>query len=89
MVARLERIRTALEKETGQVVSLNCWAEAAGIDEKLLRQHLHFGWYCRDELIRSTKSLVLYLARNYRGAGIPSEDLLQVCLTSIWCFHSL
>ncbi|KAF3446708.1 hypothetical protein FNV43_RR11888 [Rhamnella rubrinervis] len=77
MVAKLEGIRTALENETGRVVSLSCWAEAAGIDEKLLLQHLHFGWYCRDELVRSTRSLVLYLARNYRGAGIPWEDLLQ------------
>lgn len=78
MISKLEQIRTALEKETGGVVSLSFWAEAAGVDEKTLQQQLHFGWHCRDELIRSTKSLVLYLARNYRGIGIALDDLLQV-----------
>ncbi|KAJ4708139.1 RNA polymerase sigma factor [Melia azedarach] len=77
VVANLERIRTTLEKETGQVVSLKCWAEAAGVSEKVLQQHLGFGWYCRDELLRSTRSLVLFLARNYKGLGIPFSDLLQ------------
>ncbi|KAL5558613.1 hypothetical protein UlMin_034824 [Ulmus minor] len=76
-VAKLERIRTVLEKETGRVTSLSSWAEAAGVDEKVLLQQLHFGWYCRDELLRSTKSLVLFFVRNYRGLGIASEDLLQ------------
>ena len=79
MVAELERIRRTLEEETGRVASLSCWAEAAGLDEKVLQHHLHYGWWCRDELIRSTHSLVLYLARNYRGQGIALEDLIQVC----------
>lgn len=77
VVANLERIRTTLEEETGRIVSLSCWAEAAKLTEKALQQHLHYGWYCRDELIRSTRSLVLYFARNYRGLGIAHEDLIQ------------
>ncbi|GMN40034.1 hypothetical protein TIFTF001_009264 [Ficus carica] len=77
VIAKLEQIRTALEKETGSVASLSCWAEAAGVDEKELQRNLNFGWHCRDELIRSTKPLVLFLARNYRGLGIALEDLLQ------------
>ncbi|XP_062101354.1 RNA polymerase sigma factor sigC [Humulus lupulus] len=77
MISKLEQIRTALEMESGGVVSLSSWAEAAGVDEKMLQQQLHFGWHCQDELIRSTKSLVLYIARNYRGLGIALSDLLQ------------
>ncbi|PPS15621.1 hypothetical protein GOBAR_AA04944 [Gossypium barbadense] len=77
VVANLERIRATLEEETGRIVSLSCWAEAAKLTEKVLQQHLHYGWYCRDELIRSTRSLVLYFARNYRGLGIAHEDLIQ------------
>ncbi|KDP34138.1 hypothetical protein JCGZ_07709 [Jatropha curcas] len=77
VLANLEKIRTTLEQETGRAVSLSCWAEAAGLDMKVLQQQLHFGWYCRDELVRSTRSLVLFLARNYRGMGIALEDLLQ------------
>ncbi|KAI9098010.1 hypothetical protein K1719_025781 [Acacia pycnantha] len=73
----LERIRAAMEEDTKEVVSLRSWAEAAGVDEKRLRQQLHYGLYCRDELIRSTRSLVLYLAKKYKGMGIASEDLLQ------------
>lgn len=83
MIADLERIKETLEKETGKVATLRCWAEAAGVHEKVLLQHLRFGWYCQDELIRSTRSLVLYLARNYRGLGVALDDLMQVCETYI------
>ncbi|KAL6207839.1 hypothetical protein ACLB2K_018792 [Fragaria x ananassa] len=77
VIADLERLKVTLEKETGKVPTLRCWAEAAGVDEKVLQQQLHFGWYCQDELVRSTRSLVLYLARNYRGLGVALDDLLQ------------
>ncbi|KAA8525195.1 hypothetical protein F0562_006941 [Nyssa sinensis] len=77
LVASLERIRTILEEETGQIAILSSWAEAAGVDKKVLQQHLQFGWCCRDELLRSTRSLVFYLARNYRGLGVAHEDLIQ------------
>lgn len=60
------------------MVSLSSWAEASGVDEKVLQQQLYHGYYCRDELIRSTRSLVLYFARKYKGMGIAMEDLLQV-----------
>ncbi|KAJ0971404.1 hypothetical protein J5N97_019363 [Dioscorea zingiberensis] len=76
-VAELERVRIQLEEKTGQATSYAKWAEAAGIDQKTLRQRLQFGWYCRDKLIRSTRSLVIYLAKNYRGKGIAFDDLLQ------------
>ncbi|KAM1289519.1 hypothetical protein ACFX2I_016771 [Malus domestica] len=77
VIANLERIKATLEKETGTVATLSCWAEAAGVHEKVLLQKLHFGWYCQDELIRSTRSLVIYLARSYRGLGVAMDDLLQ------------
>ncbi|GAY60577.1 hypothetical protein CUMW_203130 [Citrus unshiu] len=77
VVANLERIKTTLEKESGKAARLNCWAQAAGVSERVLKQHLAFGWYCREELIKSTRPLVLFLARNYRGLGIPFSDLLQ------------
>ncbi|XP_068471738.1 RNA polymerase sigma factor sigC isoform X2 [Phaseolus vulgaris] len=77
VLAELEKIRTALEEDTKRVVCLNHWAEASGVDEKVLQQLLHHGYYCRDELVRSSRSLVLYLARKYRGMGIALDDLLQ------------
>ncbi|ESQ45093.1 hypothetical protein EUTSA_v10010251mg [Eutrema salsugineum] len=77
IVADMERIRTKLEEESGKVASMSCWAEAAGMNEILLMRNLHYGWYCRDELLKSTRSLVLFLSRNYRGLGIAHEDLIQ------------
>ncbi|KAL2544953.1 RNA polymerase sigma factor sigC [Forsythia ovata] len=77
LVADLEKIRTLLEKETGQVASLNIWAEAARVEKKVLQQHLHHGWQCREGLLRSTRSLVVFIAKNYRGLGVAFEDLIQ------------
>ncbi|KAK7282948.1 hypothetical protein RIF29_12089 [Crotalaria pallida] len=77
VLAELEKIRAAIEEDTNQVASLSSWAEAAGVDDQVLKQNLLYGQYCRDELIRSTRSLVLYVARKYKGMGISMEDLLQ------------
>ncbi|KAG5540532.1 hypothetical protein RHGRI_020672 [Rhododendron griersonianum] len=78
LVDDLERIKTVLEEEIGQVASLSSWAEAARMDKKILLQHLRSGWYCKDELLRSAHSLVMYLARNYRGFGfLAFEDIIQ------------
>ncbi|KAM3378989.1 RNA polymerase sigma factor sigC isoform X1 [Capsicum galapagoense] len=77
LMAELERIRSILEEETGRVATFSSWAEAAGLEQKELQQRLHFGWYCRDDLLKSTRSLVLYLARNYRGLGVAFGDLIQ------------
>ncbi|CAA6671647.1 unnamed protein product [Spirodela intermedia] len=76
-VAKLERIRDELEERTGRASSFSRWAEAAGTDERTLQQRLHFGWYCKDSLLKSTRSLVIYLARSYRGMGIAFDDLIQ------------
>ncbi|KAK6140892.1 hypothetical protein DH2020_025354 [Rehmannia glutinosa] len=85
MVAELEKLRTILEEETGQIASLSSWAEAAGIKKKELQQHLYYGWHCRDELLRSTRSLVMFIAKNYWGLGVAFEDLVQVSFFSIVC----
>ncbi|XP_071705036.1 RNA polymerase sigma factor sigC isoform X1 [Rutidosis leptorrhynchoides] len=77
MVANLERIRNMLEEETGNMVSFSSWAAAAGVDKKELVENLQFGWCCRDELLRSTRSLVIYLAKNYNCQGIAFKDLIQ------------
>ncbi|MED6192114.1 hypothetical protein PIB30_007293 [Stylosanthes scabra] len=77
VLAELEKIREGIEEGTNQVASLRRWAEAAGVEEKVLQKQLRYCQRCRDELIQSTRSLVFYLARKYRGMGIALEDLLQ------------
>ncbi|KAK1311697.1 RNA polymerase sigma factor sigC [Acorus calamus] len=76
-VVKFERIRMKAEEKIGRAVSYAQWAEVAGIDERTLRQRLHFGWYCKDKLLKSTRSLVIYIARNYRGMGVAFDDLIQ------------
>ena len=78
VVANLERIRETLEKETGKISSMSCWANAAGVDIKDLQKQLQFGWFCQDELLRTTNSLVRFLSKKYRCSGLPMEDLVQV-----------
>ncbi|XP_023538506.1 RNA polymerase sigma factor sigC-like isoform X2 [Cucurbita pepo subsp. pepo] len=77
VVANLERIRETLEKETGKISSMSCWANAAGVDIKDLQKQLQFGWFCQDELLRTTNSLVRFLSKKYRCSGLPMEDLVQ------------
>ncbi|XP_042031853.1 RNA polymerase sigma factor sigC-like isoform X2 [Salvia splendens] len=77
MVAELEKLRVILEKDTGKMPRMSSWAEAAGVEKSELQRQLHYGWLCRDELLRSTRSLVLFIARNYWGLGVAFEDLIQ------------
>ncbi|CAM8961621.1 unnamed protein product [Rhodiola kirilowii] len=77
VVAHLESIKATLDKELGRPATLGNWAEAAKLDKKLLQQQLRFGWYCKDELLRSTRSLILYIAKTYRVVGVTFEDLIQ------------
>ncbi|XP_057799717.1 LOW QUALITY PROTEIN: RNA polymerase sigma factor sigC-like [Salvia miltiorrhiza] len=77
MVAGLEKLRMMLERDAGKTPSLSSWAEAAGVERNELQRQLHYGWHCRGELLRSTRSLVLFIARNYWGLGVAFEDLIQ------------
>uniref|UniRef100_A0A1D1XNI7 RNA polymerase sigma factor rpoD n=1 Tax=Anthurium amnicola TaxID=1678845 RepID=A0A1D1XNI7_9ARAE len=76
-VAKLEKARMELEKRTGKKASLLSWAQLAETDAKTLQHRLHYGWYCKDRLLKSTRPLVIYLARSYRGMGIAFDDLIQ------------
>ncbi|XP_073307024.1 RNA polymerase sigma factor sigC [Primulina huaijiensis] len=77
LVAELEKIRLILEEKTGEVPTLSSWAEATGVKKKELLHRLHYGWHCMDELVKSTRSLVLFIARNYRGLGVSFDVLIQ------------
>ncbi|KAJ8485142.1 hypothetical protein OPV22_017627 [Ensete ventricosum] len=76
-IANLEKICKELEEEIGRPPSYTRWAEAAGVDKRTLQWRLQFGWFCRDKLVKSTRSLVMFIAKNYRGMGIAFDDLLQ------------
>ncbi|EPS65656.1 hypothetical protein M569_09119, partial [Genlisea aurea] len=77
LVTELERIRKKVEDESGETPSFSRWAEAARIESKELKRRLNYGWHCRDQLLKSSRSLVVFIARNYWGLGIAFEDLIQ------------
>ncbi|KAJ3671070.1 hypothetical protein LUZ60_008496 [Juncus effusus] len=77
VAAELERLREKIETLTGRPVRIADWARAAGIDARALTQRLIFGSYCKNELVKSARPLVLYFVKKFRGMGVASEDLFQ------------
>ncbi|KAG1346661.1 putative RNA polymerase sigma factor sigC [Cocos nucifera] len=73
-VANLERTRIKLEEEIGQPATYARWAEAAGIDRKTLHQRLQFGWYCRDELIKSSEVHLYPFVNDEVGLSFLNSD---------------
>lgn len=57
------------------------WAAAAGVDQKTLRKRLNYGILCKDKMIKSNVRLVISIAKNYQGAGMNLEDLVQVFIS--------
>ncbi|XWS57941.1 hypothetical protein CRYUN_Cryun09bG0216200 [Craigia yunnanensis] len=53
------------------------WAAAAGVDQKTLRRRLNYGVLCKDKMIKSNIRLVISIAKNYQGAGMNLQDLIQ------------
>ncbi|EXB75636.1 RNA polymerase sigma factor rpoD [Morus notabilis] len=91
VVAKLEQIRTALEKETGSVASFSCWAEAAGVDEKALQQGVlqgaerfdhtrgyRFSTYVQYWIRKSMSQLVARHARGILVPGTLSKAINQI-----------
>ncbi|KAG8069110.1 hypothetical protein GUJ93_ZPchr0005g15619 [Zizania palustris] len=74
--ANLEKIRENLLVD-GHEVSYVRWANAAGIDEAVLKSRLQAGYCCRERLLVTTEWLVKYIAKSYTGMGTAFEDLLQ------------
>ncbi|KAL6848762.1 hypothetical protein ACP4OV_021345 [Aristida adscensionis] len=74
--AHLEKIRQKMLKE-GEEVSCHRWAEAAGIEESVLKSRLQAGYCSRERLLVTTEWLVKYIARTYTGMGTAFDDLLQ------------
>lgn len=54
------------------------WAAAAGVDQKTLRRRINYGILCKDKMIKSNVRLVISIAKNYQGAGMNLQDLVQV-----------
>ncbi|XP_073011629.1 RNA polymerase sigma factor sigB-like isoform X2 [Typha latifolia] len=74
---KLERLQEELAKRNGGQPTFAQWAAAAGVDQKTLRKRLNHGTFCKDKMIKSNIRLVISIAKNYQGAGMNLQDLVQ------------
>lgn len=75
---KLETLHEELEERCGGKPTFSQWAAAAGVDKKTLRKRLNYGILCKDKMIKSNIRLVISIAKNYQGAGMNLQDLVQV-----------
>ncbi|OMP03365.1 RNA polymerase sigma-70 [Corchorus capsularis] len=74
---KLERLEEELRERCGGQPTFSQWAAAAGVDQKTLRRRLNYGILCKDKMIKSNIRLVISIAKNYQGAGMNLQDLVQ------------
>ncbi|XP_042489008.1 RNA polymerase sigma factor sigB isoform X2 [Macadamia integrifolia] len=74
---KLERLRDEIAERCGGEPTFAQWAAAAGVDQKTLRKRLNYGIFCKDKMIKSNIRLVISIAKNYQGAGLNLQDLVQ------------
>ncbi|XP_009110886.2 RNA polymerase sigma factor sigB [Brassica rapa] len=74
---KLERLQVELTERCGHQPTFGQWASAAGVDQKTLRKRINHGTQCKDRMIKSNIRLVISIAKNYQGAGMNLQDLVQ------------
>ncbi|KAJ8512867.1 hypothetical protein OPV22_003301 [Ensete ventricosum] len=74
---KLDRLKEDLAERNGCEPTFAQWAAAAGINQKTLRKRINHGTYCKDKMIKSNIRLVISIAKNYQGAGMNLQDLVQ------------
>lgn len=75
---KLEKLQEDLTERCGAQPTFAQWAAVAGVDQKTLRKRLNYGMFCKDKMIKSNIRLVISIAKNYQGAGMNLQDLVQV-----------
>ncbi|KAH7525210.1 hypothetical protein FEM48_Zijuj06G0200800 [Ziziphus jujuba var. spinosa] len=74
---KLEKLQEELTERCGSQPTFAQWAAAAGVDQKTLRRRINYGILCKDKMIKSNIRLVISIAKNYQGAGMNLQDLVQ------------
>ncbi|KAK3025050.1 hypothetical protein RJ639_044801 [Escallonia herrerae] len=77
VLLKLEKLHEELIERCGGEPTFTQWAAAAGVDQKTLRTRLNYGIFCKDKMIKSNVRLVISIAKNYQGAGMNLQDLVQ------------
>lgn len=76
---KLEKLREQLAEHCGGQPTFAQWADAAGVDQKILNKRLKYGTQCKNKMIKSNIRLVVSIAKNFSGAGMDIQDLVLVC----------
>ncbi|KAL9682092.1 hypothetical protein QQ045_013885 [Rhodiola kirilowii] len=74
---KLDRLRVELAEHSGIQPSFRQWAAAAGVDQRTMRSRVNYGILCKDKMVKSNIRLVISIAKNYQGAGVNLQDLVQ------------
>ncbi|PIN25165.1 hypothetical protein CDL12_02108 [Handroanthus impetiginosus] len=77
VLLKLERLQEELKQRCGGQPTFAQWAAAACVDQKTLRKQINYGTLCKDKMIKSNIRLVISIAKNYQGAGMNLQDLVQ------------
>ncbi|KAH7862411.1 hypothetical protein Vadar_004494 [Vaccinium darrowii] len=73
---KLEKLREQLAEHCGGQPTFAQWADAAGVDQKILNKRLKYGTQCKNKMIKSNIRLVVSIAKNFSGAGMDIQDLV-------------
>nr|QKY65018.1 plastidic RNA polymerase sigma-subunit 2 [Passiflora oerstedii] len=74
---KLESLKEEFRERCGSEPTFAQWAAVAGTDQKTLSKRLNAGMLCKDRMIKSNIRLVISIAKNYQGAGMNLQDLVQ------------
>lgn len=74
---RLEEVKQRLQLQFGCEPTLVEWAEAVGMNCRILQSCLHSGNRSREKMIYANFRLVVHVAKQYQGRGLSLQDLLQ------------
>ncbi|GJP53727.1 hypothetical protein CLOM_g12877 [Closterium sp. NIES-68] len=73
---KLERARDAAEKALGRAVTMEEWAEAAGVAVAELRRREARGRECKKAMMASNMRLVISVAKKYCRGGLGLQELI-------------
>ncbi|KAG0490128.1 hypothetical protein HPP92_006991 [Vanilla planifolia] len=74
---KLQRVQSELTERTGNPPTFAQWAAAAELDKRTLRKLLNHGKQCKEKMVKSNIRLVISIAKNFVGAGMSIQDLVQ------------
>ncbi|CAI5489150.1 unnamed protein product [Closterium sp. Naga37s-1] len=73
---KLERARDAAEKAQGRAVTMEEWAEAAGLSVAEVRRREARGRECKKAMMASNMRLVISVAKKYCRGGVGLQELI-------------